>query len=158
MSNELLFFGIVCMLSSVIGLYRILKENDKLRTSIGCGILALVITILLMLCIIQGRLVYPVFNMILSLEIKKLLISIFYGGYHMVNLLFSIATIVLGFAMKRSGFGKSPIYMGIIVGLSSIIGSYPWLIGPILTFMTQIVFSFWFVNIGYKIIVLCRKT
>ncbi len=158
MSNEILFFGSISLIPSIIGLYKVLIQNDKVRTSIGCGILALVITILSMICMIQGRLVYPVFDMELSPDVLKLLLSIYYGGYHMVYLLFSIAVIILGFAMKRSGFGKSSILLGIMTGLIAIIGAFPWLIGPYFTFMTQIIFSFWFVYVGLKIIILTSDT
>ena len=80
MADELFFFATLLLIPSIAALYRILVKVDKIKTVIGCGLLAVIIPINILLDIILGRLVYPVYNIEFSPDIYKLIISIYYGG------------------------------------------------------------------------------
>jgi len=153
MSNEILFFAAICLAPSVFVLYRILSPTDKTKTMIGCGIIAVTIPVLAMIDVVQGRLVYPVYHIALSPDVLKLVLSIYYGGMHAASLLLGLAILVLSFVLRRSIFGKPAAYFGFVAGVFAFIGAYPWLVGPVLDFVSQCLFASWLATIGIRIIV-----
>ncbi|MCL6605298.1 MAG: hypothetical protein K6T94_20750 [Paenibacillus sp.] len=152
MVDELLFFATLLLIPSIVALYRILVKVDKIKTWLGCGLVAVIIPIHLFLVIILGRLVYPVYDIELSPDIYKLVLSLYYGGMHAVSLILGVATILLCFVIRRSSIGKSVAYFGFVVGTLDLIGAYPWLIGTAMVFVSQLFFPAWFVILGVKIL------
>lgn len=152
MIDEISFFATIFMIPSIAALYHILIKLDKNKTIFGCGILAAAIPLNLFLVIILGRFVYPVYNLELSPDIYKLVISIYYGGMHLVSLMMSIATILLCFVIRKSVLGKFTAYVGFVVGIMDLIGSFPWMISKSLLFVTQVLFACWFVMVGVMIL------
>ncbi len=152
MADELFFFATLLLIPSIAALYKILVKVDKIKTVIGCGLLAVIIPINILLDIILGRLVYPVYNIEFSPDIYKLIISIYYGGMHSVAIILSIATIILSLAIRKSVLGKPAANFGFLAGILDLIGAYPWLIGTALIFVSQLFFSAWFVILGIRIL------
>ena len=78
-------------------------------------------------------------------------VAVFYGGLHAVDIMLGIATLVLSLAMMRGVYGKRIAYLGFATSVLDIIGSYPYAIGPTLTFVCQAFFAAWFVVVGSKL-------
>ena len=148
MADELFFFATLFLVPSIAALYRILRKADQIKALTGCGLLVILLPINLMLDIILGRLVYPVYHMELSSDLYRLVLSIYYGGMHLAAILLGIATILLSLAIRKSAIGKFTAYFGFITGILDFIGAYPWLIGTVMTFVSQLFFSVWFILLG----------
>jgi len=152
LANEVLFFAAVALVPGVVALYQSLAGIDRVKTVIGCGIIAVVIPVIAMLDIIHGRLVYPVYDIRMTAPaVAELVVATFYGGLHAVGLLFGGATIVLSLAMKRGAYGANIAYLGFATGVFDIIGAYPYAIGPSLGLISQVVFAAWFAAVGWKL-------
>lgn len=152
MADEVFFFATLLLIPSIAVLYRVLVKVDIIKTLIGCGLQVIIIPINIILDIILGRLVYPVYNIEFSPEIYKLIVSIYYGGMHSVAIILSVATIILSFAIRKSVIGKSTANFGILVGIFDFIGAYPWLIGTTMVFVSQLFFAAWFVILGIRML------
>ena len=152
MADEVLFFAAIFLIPSIVALYRTLVKVDQIKALMACGILTVTIPIYIFLDIILGRLVYPVFNIELSPDIYKLMISIYYGGMHMIAILLCLATFILCFAIRKSVLGKLTAYIGFMVGIFDLIGAFPWLIGSVMVFISQLLFSVWFIILGFRLL------
>lgn len=150
--NELLFFAAVALVPAVIALYRSLAHVDIVKAALGCGVIAVVIPIFMMLLIIQARFVYPVYGIrVATPEIAELVVALFFGGLHATALLLGGATFVLSLAMKRAVYGRGIAYLGMVTGVLDIVAGYPWLIGPIPTFICGVFFAGWFAAVGWTL-------
>lgn len=151
-TNEALIFAAMFLVPAVIALYHSLASVDRTKAAIGCGIIAVVIPIIIVLDIVHGRLIYPVYNIRINTPaVAELVVAVFYGGLHAVGLLLGIATIVLSLAMIRGVYGRNIAYLGIATGLFDIIGAYPWIIGSVLVLISQLLFAAWFIAVGSKL-------
>lgn len=151
--NEILFFATVLLIPAVVALYQSLAETDKVKAVVGCGIMAVIIPVLIMLLVIHGRLVYPVYGISANTpDIALLVAGMFYGGMHALNILFGIATLILSLAMRRAAFGSLVVVLGFIASVTDVVGSYPYAIGAVATLATQFIFAAWFVAVGWKLI------
>ena len=152
MADEVLLFAALFLIPAIFSLYQLLVHADKVKAIMVCGLLASSIPIFIFLDIILGRLVYPVYNLELSADIYKLVLSIYYGGMHLVAIVFSIATVLLSFAIRKSEHGKAIAYFGFAVAVADLISAFPWITGSVIAFASQLLFSGWFVLIGVRII------
>lgn len=152
MADELLFFAPLSLIPGIAGLYWVLRQVDQNKALLGCGIWAVSIPVYLVIAILLGRLVYPVYGIELSLESYKLLFSLYSGGMHLIALLLGTAAIVLGFAIRKSQLGPSVAYLGWLTGVLAIVGSYPWLIGAGTTVAVQLLFSAWLALLGVRLL------
>ena len=84
-------------------------------------------------------------------ETATLVVMVFYGGLHVIYLLFAAATIVLSLAMTRGAYTKWIAYFGFATAALDIIGSYPWAIGPILTLLCELSLAGWLVAVGSQL-------
>ena len=159
LTNEVLFFAAMFLVPAVIALYyslagidRSLAGIDRIKAAIGCGIIAVVIPIICMLLIVHGRLVFPVYDIRVNTPaIAEFVVAVYYGGLHAIGLLLGVATIVLSLAMKRGVYGRDIAYLGFATGVFDTIGAYPYVIGPILGLVSQILFAAWFLAVGSKL-------
>jgi len=147
--NEILVIAAVLLVPGLIGVYASLTRFDRMKAATGCGIVAVLIPVIVMIAIVHGRLEYPVYD----IDLKdpsgmQLVVSLYYGGEHAVMLLFGVATIVLSLAMRNTPYGRLLVYLGLTTGVVDIIGSYPWLIGPALTVVSELLFAVWFIAVG----------
>ncbi|QSF43015.1 hypothetical protein [Paenibacillus tianjinensis] len=152
MADELLMFASLLLIPSIAGLYKVLEKTDKIKALLGCGLLAATVPVYIILVIILGRLVYPVYDIELSPDMYKLVISIYYGGIHAVVIILSIATIILSLVIRKNPLGKSAAYFGFVVALLDLIGAFPWLTGSAVGFVCQAASSVWFVFVGVRMI------
>lgn len=152
MADELFFFATLLLIPSTAGLYQVLVKVDKIKTLLGCGLLAVAIPVNLLLDIVLGRLAYPVYGIELSPDIYRLVLSIYYGGMHLVAILLSMATILLCLVIRRSVIGKPTANLGFATGILDLVGAYPWLIGTAMVFVSQLFFSAWFVILGMRML------
>ena len=152
MTNEILVIGSLLLVPGLIGLYSSLVRFERRMTAIGCGIVAVLIPVIVALACVHGRLVYPVYGIELNEpSVIKLVVSVYYGGQHAALLLFGVATILLSLAMRNTPYGKAVVYLGLTTGVVDLIGSYPWVIGPALTFVSELLFALWFVAAGARL-------
>ncbi len=155
MADELIFFATILLIPSIVALYQILIKLEKIKTFFGCGLLFVYIPVNLVVAIILGRMVYPVYQMEYSPEIYKLVLSMYYGGLHMAALILSIATILLSFVIRKCSIGKFVAYLGFATGIMDLLGAFPWFLTNELVFLTQLFLVAWFVVLGLQMI---RKT
>lgn len=150
--SEVLFFAGMALIPAVIALYHSLASTDRVKAATGSGIIAATIPVIVMLLIVHGRLVYPVYGIrVSSPAVAEYVVAVFYGGLHAVGLMLGIATVVLSLAMMRGVYGKGIAYLGFATGVLDIIGAYPYAIGPVLTLVCQLFFVAWFVAVGSKL-------
>jgi hypothetical protein len=106
----------------------------------------------MVLIVIHGRLVYPVYSIALDEPgTLKLLVSLFYGGQHAVGLLLGVATILVALAMRATVYGTALVWAGVLTGIVDVIGSYPWLLGTTTTIVCEVVFAAWFIAAGVRL-------
>jgi hypothetical protein len=152
LDSEILFFASVFLVPAVIALYRSLAGFERLQAAIGCGLLALVIPVLMVLPIIHGRLAYPVYGIRVDTpDLAALLVAVFYGGLHAIGLLLGFATIVLSLAMRTEVYGKPITYLGFAAAGFDIVGAYPDAIGPVATLVSQTFVAAWFCVVGSRL-------
>jgi len=153
MTNEILIVASVLLVPGVIGLYTSLVRFDRRKTAIGCGIVAVLIPVIVAIGIVHGRFVYPVYDIdIKDPSVVQVVASIYYGGEHAVLLLFGVATIVLSLAMRNTPYGTKIVALGVATGVADLIGSYPWLIGSALTFVSELLFALWLIAVGATLV------
>jgi hypothetical protein len=156
LANELLFFATAFLVPSFIALGKLLGMWRNVSAFAGLSIVALALPLLAMLNVVEGRLVYPISGLVLSVDSLKLAFSLFFGGLHAVMLMFGAALIFLGFALRGTAFNKSMVPYSFVVGLLQIAGAYPWLTPIALNVLVFASFSLWMVLIG--ILMLARTT
>ncbi len=150
--NEILFFATVSLIPSTYVLHKLLKNRRTRSSLLGLGLMIMVIPLLAMLDIVEGRLVYPVYSISLSSDLLKLALSIYYGGMHAVLLLLAGAIIFTSYALRGKIFPQYYWYLGLMTGVSQIVGSYPWLIGLAVNLIAILLFSAWLILTGVTIL------
>jgi len=151
-ANEALFVAGILLIPAVVALYVRLAAVDRTKAALGCGILAAAIPVLLMLDVIHGRLIYPVYGLRVATPAEaELVVGLFYGGLHAVLIMMAAATIALSLALRRVAHGRGIASLGFLTGLFDVIGSYPWAIGPALMVASQALFTAWFLAVGWML-------
>lgn len=152
LANEVLFFAAGFLIPAVVALYYSLVSTDRTKAVLGCGLIAVVIPVIFVLLIVHGRLVFPVYGISVNTpDIAEFAVALYYGGLHATLELLGFATIIVSLAMRRGVYGRNIAYLGFAAGAFDIIGAYPYLIGPILILVSQVLFSGWFVAVGVKL-------
>ncbi|WP_167001379.1 hypothetical protein [Mumia sp. ZJ430] len=123
-SGELLFFAVICWGAGARGLFAALNAGPSVRTNVGVTALATAFVALVVLLLTVGRLVYPVFEIQLSVEVLALVVSSMYGALHLAFLGFAVAAVALGWS-TRAGLGGRAV--GIVAAVAFVVGSFPWL-------------------------------
>jgi hypothetical protein len=150
--SEFLFFATILLVPGTIAVYRSLLDVDRTKAATGCGIIAATIPVIVVMLIVHGRLVYPIYGMRVDTpEAATLVVMVFYGGLHAIYLLLAVATILLSLAMKRGAYAKWIAYFGFVTAAVEIIGSYPWAIGSVLTLVCELFLAGWFVAVGSEL-------
>jgi len=150
LANEALFFAVMSLVPAVVALYSSLAGAHRAKAVVGCGIIGIVVPVLAMLDIVQGRLVFPVYGIrVADPAVAELIVAVFYGGLHATDVLMAVATFVLSLAMRRGPYGPPVAYLGFATAVCDVAGAYPYLIGPIPTLVCHLVFAAWFVAVGW---------
>ncbi len=152
LANELMFFATALLVPSFIALGQVLGFRSKISAFAGLSIVALALPLLAMINVVQGRLVYPVYGLNLSVDALQLSFSILYGGLHATALMFGAALILIGFAMRGATFNKGMVPYSVVVGLLQIAGAYPWLTPTPFNALVSISLSLWMALTGIMMI------
>jgi hypothetical protein len=152
MADELLVFAALLLIPAVVAIYRVLAKTDLIKALLGCGLLALNVPVYMILVVVLGRLVYPVYDIELSPESYRLVLSLYYGGLHLAFLIFGLAIILLSFAIRKSPIGKPAAYLGFLTGVLAFAGAYPWLMGNGAVLAIQLVFTAWLMLVGIRLL------
>lgn len=156
-TNEILFVAAMFLVPAVIALYWALGGVSRATVAIGCGVLAALVPVLMMLDIVHGRLVYPIYGYTADTPaVAAFVVSIYDGGLHAVGIAFGVATFALSLAMLRGSFGRDVAYLGFAAAAFDVIGAYPEAIGPILILVSQVLFAAWFVAVGSRLYRIAR--
>ncbi len=151
-ANEALFVAGILLIPAVVALYLRLAAVDRAKAALGCGVMAAAIPVLLVLDIVHGRLIYPVYGLRIATPAEaELVVGQFYGGLHAVLIMMAVATIAVSLALRRGLHGRRIASLGFLTGLFDVIGSYPWAIGPALMLASQALFATWFVAVGWML-------
>ncbi|MBE7384824.1 MAG: hypothetical protein F6J95_025855 [Leptolyngbya sp. SIO1E4] len=157
--SEVLFFASTLLIPALIALYLSLVNDSQILATTGCGLLAIVVPVLSVLLIVQGRLVYPVYGLYISdPAVAEFAVAFFYGGLHMVGLLMAIATFLLSWAMRRGGFGMPVVALGFVTAVGDVVWSYPYLISPVIQLGCQLLLAAWFVAVGWQLFRMYRQS
>ena len=155
--SEVLFFAVTSLVPALVALYLSLARESNILAVTGCGILAIVIPVLSVLLIVQGRLVYPVYGLHISdPAVAEFIVAVFYGGLHLVGLLMAVATFVLSLAMRHGAFGTPIVALGFATTVGDVVWSYPYLISPVVQFGCQFLLAAWFAAVGWKLLSMHR--
>ncbi|MEO1069615.1 MAG: hypothetical protein AAFW95_10930 [Cyanobacteria bacterium J06638_6] len=150
--NEALLIGAGLLLVGVFGFQESFQSRAPMKTTAGSVLFSAAFVLCLMLGIVQGRFVYPIYGLSLSRpEDAELLASLYFGGYHLVALVFAAATTFWALAMLKMRGWLTLGYLGFVVAAGSVIGSYPDLIGPTLVFVLEAALALWCVTVGLKL-------
>lgn len=155
-ANEAFFFAAMLLIPGIVAVYQTLASRRKAMATAGCGLFAVSIPVMVILDVVHGRLVYPIFGIHLHTpEAAELIVTIFYGGLHAVGIILGVATIILSIAMQGGIYGKFVFFLGLTAGVLDIVGAYPSVIGQILTLVFQTISAVWLIAVGWR---LCRLT
>ncbi|MEO0826004.1 MAG: hypothetical protein AAFW84_21105 [Cyanobacteria bacterium J06635_15] len=156
--SEVLFFATTLLVPALIALYLCLAKESQILAATGCWILAIIVPVLSVLTIVQGRLVYPVYGLyIRDPAVAEFVVALFYGGLHVVGLLMAVATFVLSLAMRRGAFGARVAVLGFATAVGDVVWSYPYLISPVVQFGCQLLLAAWLAAVGWKLFRIHRQ-
>ena len=152
--DEFDFFIAVFLIPISILIYNLYYKENRVKCTLISGMLMIITSLLVILSIILARLVYPVFGIIIINDtISEFILAIYFGGLHAISLLLGTALILLCSILKNHNYNKFFSYLGLITGtLLIVIEGYPWIFGSLIVFLTQILFTVWFVTYGYIIL------
>ncbi|MEV0646422.1 hypothetical protein AB0I28_14285 [Phytomonospora sp. NPDC050363] len=145
LSDELLFFAIVCWGAGARGLFGAQKVERSARINVGLTALAVALVALVVLLLVVGRLVYPVFGIHLSPEVLALLVSSTFGAVHLALLGFAVAAVALSWSTRSGLLGR---IVGIVAAVVFIVGSFPWLIPSWWNALVAVLLAAWGVFLG----------
>ena len=92
-SNETLVIGAGLWLVGVFGFQEAFQSHAPMKTTAGSVLFSAASVVCMVLGIVQGRFVYPINGLSLSRpEDAELLASLYFGGNHLVALVFAAAT------------------------------------------------------------------
>lgn len=146
----------LCLTPSIVALYMTLVKVDQIKTLFGCSLLFVAVPVNVFLVIVWGRLAYPVYDIQPTPAAYKLVLSTYYGGLHAVAIIMGVANLILALAIGKSAIGKPVAYLGFVVGVLYLVGSFPWLLGAALQHLCQLFFTGWFVILGMRMVAVAR--
>ena len=151
--NEATMISAVLLVPTVAALHQDLAPLRPAAANAGCGLLATAIPVVAMVAVMQGRLVYPVYGLIVSTpESAELVVATVFGGLHAVKLLLAAGTLSLASGMWHvPRYGRRLAILSVVTGVACVIGSYPDLIGRVPTFLTEACFAAWCGAVGLSL-------
>jgi hypothetical protein len=152
LSNELMFVAVVFLMPAVLALGRIGWRSSVSAAVVGSSSLLLALIVLAVLVMIEGRLVYPVFGITLSGGNIALVVSLFYGGLHEVQLLLGIGLVAFGICVLRSSSRLRLALLSFAAGALQLAGAFPWLTPIWVNATVEVALFFWTLGIGFWLI------
>lgn len=152
LGNEALVIGAALILAGLYGFQQTLESVAPVRVTAGSVLLAAACVVCFVLGIVQGRFVYPIHGLSLTrAEDAELLASLYFGGYHLVALVFAAATAVWSLAMLKAPEWRALGYAGLVAAVGSVVNSYPDLIGPVPVFVLESMLALWWIAISLRL-------
>ena len=150
--NEALVIGAGLILVGLYGFQKAFQPLAPMTTTAGSVLFFAGLVVCFMLGIVQGRFVYPIHGLSLTRpEDAELLASLYFGGYHLVALVFAAATTFWAFAMLQDQEWLALGYASFVIAAGSVVSSYPDLIGPVVVFVLEAALALWWVAIGLSL-------
>lgn len=151
-ANELAVFAAVLLIPAALALFVRFDGSMRPWVGFGCGFLATTVPLALTLGVIQGRLMYPVYGIdVTDASTVPLVVSLYFGGAHLLSLMFAATFAILGIAL-RPDLGAPMATLSAVATAGQIAASYPWLIGPDLLMVCQLLAAGWFVVMGLALV------
>ena len=101
LSNECMAFGAGLLIPGTFALFRRIGRARSLLVLTSQGLLLVTVPLLLTFCIVQGRLVYPVYGILVDADVEaRLMLALYWGGMHMVRLCWGAALWTLSGALQ----------------------------------------------------------
>ncbi|MCB1318302.1 MAG: hypothetical protein KDK34_18755 [Leptospiraceae bacterium] len=158
LQNEVLIFAAFGLLPGILALSSY-SGKGTISRRIGTGMLGINISVMAMLVIVQGRLVYPVFGYTANdIESFKLIMAIYYGGLHLVYLIFSVGILLITFSIRHTKFNRSIYYAGFASTIASALLAYAYLWPAYMNLLLQVPLSYWFMRSGISLFSADRNT
>jgi hypothetical protein len=149
MSDELLFFAVVCLTPGVVVLFGTTRFRRPVSSLLGCCSLLLAMTLLGVVVVVGGRLVYPVLGISLSNDAIALVVSLFFGGLHSVLLFIGVGLVAAGFALRQGNAWRWLPFAGFIAGAVQLLAAYPWLTPAWVNVSAAAALLAWMVTAGW---------
>ena len=150
LGNEVLVIGAALLMVGAIGFNQSFRPLAPMQSTAGTALLFAACIVCFVLGIVQGRFVYPIHGLSLFRpEDAELLASLYFGGYHLVSLVFGVATALWASAMLDTRNWKALCHSGFVVAAGSIISAYPDLIGPTSVFVLEAALALWWIAVGF---------
>jgi hypothetical protein len=146
--NEIFFFATMCLIPSAMVLQKLSQNRPTISSVLGVGLVFVTIPVLAVVNLAEGRLVYPVYDIQLSFDVLKLMLSLFHGGLHVVALIFAVAIVAVGLGMRDAVFPRVYWYLSLVAGLLQIPFAYAWLTGYALNLIAIFFLGLWLVMSG----------
>lgn len=152
-SNEFLMFAVLALIPVTLALFVNGMHTSAPLRCIGASILGVSIPFAIVLLVVQGRLVYPVYGMVVDTPAAaEYTVTLFYGGLHALWLLFAASGIFLSISMVQSPHWRFLAIIGFIAIPAEIIASYPDTIGLIVATVCRAVFVVWLIVLGITLL------
>lgn len=153
LGNEALVIGAGLLLAGFYGFQQAFIGKAPMKTTAGSALLFAGCVVCLVLGIVQGRFVYPIYGIALVRpDEAELLVSIYFGGYHLVALAFAAATTFWSLAMLRATGWLRLGFLGFPIAIGSVISSYPDLVGSLWVLVLESALALWWIGIGYQLL------
>lgn len=153
MGLEILFFAAISSIPALFALYDSFASVGWARSALACGLFATAVAMLAVLDVVGGRLVFPVYGLrVTAPPTAELVVAIFYGGLHAVNLLLATATLLIGHVMRSRDDWKDLSPLSIAAAVAHVVKAYAYAIGIPATIVTQVVITAWFVAVGRRLL------
>jgi hypothetical protein len=150
--NEVFLFAVVFMIPGVVALSESLFRTHRGHAAIGGGVLATTIPVMVVLGIVHGRLMYPMFGIQAHApEIAEFIVATYHGGLHAVALMHAVATVALSLALGQAADGRRVARLGWASAALDVAGAYPDAVGPTVVLVASGFLSAWFVAVGLRL-------
>jgi hypothetical protein len=139
LANECLVIGAVVLAPGVLGVWHAMRDRPGSGRA-GCATLMATVPVMVVLGIIQGRLVYPVYGIPLDRPASvELIASLYFGGEHTVLLMVAAAAVLVSLSVSNRAVRR----IGYVAASAAVAASYPEVIGEIAAFMAHATISVW---------------
>jgi len=126
-ADELLFVALVCLVLGGLVLWQAVRAQRPISALVMVTSLLLAMAVVIVLVLVVGRLVYPVYDIAIGESGNALLVSLMFGGLHAVSLLLGIAVLAATAALRGSGAPWWLVVVGTVAAIAQWVGAFPWL-------------------------------
>ena len=126
-ADELLFVALVCLVLGGLVLWQAVRARHPISALVMVTSLLLAMAVVMVLVLVVGRLVYPVYDIAIGDAGNALLVSLMFGGLHAVSLLLGISLLAATAALRGSGAPWWLVIVAMVTAVAQWVGAFPWL-------------------------------